>query len=125
MSAHERKRLRGERGVALVEVIVGIMVLATLLLSLAAASGLAARQLYYSRRDMDLWSALQAQAESLQWRGYGSIVDGSGTRQGYPMTWAVTGTDPEIVTIIASWTNRAGQSVADTLVLVLPSADTL
>jgi hypothetical protein len=111
--------------VALVEVIVGIMVLATLLLSLAAASGLAARQLYYSRRDMDLWSALQAQAESLQWRGYGNIVDGSGTRQGHPMTWAVAGTDPQVVTIVASWTNRAGQSVADTLVLVLPSADTL
>jgi hypothetical protein len=111
--------------VALVEVIVGIMVLATLLLSLAAASGLAARQLYYSRRDMDLWSALQAQAESLQWRGYGNIVDGSGTRQGHPMKWAVTGTDPQVVTIVASWTNRAGQSVADTLVLVLPSADTL
>jgi Tfp pilus assembly protein PilV len=99
MSAQKRNRIRGERGVALVEVIVGIMVLATLLLSLAAASGLAARQLYYSRRDMDLWSALQAQAES--------------------------GTDPQVVTIVASWTNRAGQSVADTLVLVLPSADTL
>jgi Tfp pilus assembly protein PilV len=117
--------VRGERGAALVEVIVAIIILAGVLLSLAAASGHAARQMYYSRRDMNVWGALQSQAESLRAVGYQKVTNGSSSVEGYNVAWTVKGTDPKTVTVVLSYKTREGTSATKTVELYYPASDTL
>ncbi len=81
---------RGEEGVSLVEVLVGIVILSITLLGLAAAGGLAARQLYLGRRDMQLWAAVQQQVEGIVELGFNNVTTGSGNVQGYDMTWTAS-----------------------------------
>jgi Tfp pilus assembly protein PilV len=117
--------VRGERGAALVEVIVAIIILAGVLLSLAAASGHAARQMYFSRREMNVWGALQSQAESLRAVGYQNVTNGSSTVEGYSVAWTVKGTDPKTVTVVLSYKTREGAAATKTVELYYPASDTL
>lgn len=119
------RRLRHERGVSLVEVMVGIVILALALLSLSAASGLAARQLYYSRTDSQWSAAVQQKLEELGSQGFANVSNGSGVVQGYNMTWTVTGTDPKTVKLMVQRQTRLGQIVVDTLLMSLVAADSL
>ncbi len=118
-------RARDERGIALVEIIVAIIILTTVLLSLAAASGHAARQMYLSRRDMEVWSVLESQAESLMAVGYTGVTDGSATVTGYPVSWTVVGTDPKTVTILLTYTTRSGGTGTQSFSISFPASDTL
>jgi prepilin-type N-terminal cleavage/methylation domain-containing protein len=111
-----RRRLKEEKGVSLIEVLIGVVILAIALLGLAAAGGVAARQVYNGRLDMARWAAIQEQIESLVAVGYDSISGGSGTVQGYPMTWTVTGTDPKEIMLVITRENYAKQTVQDTLI---------
>ena len=125
MKHRECRRIGGRGGFTLVEVLVAILILGITLLSLAAATGLSYRQISYSKRDADWSVAVQQQLEGLTGDGYRNVTSGSGTVDGYPMTWTVTGTDPKTVTLEVSRTLRSGQVVVDTLVLIMPAADTL
>ena len=125
MKHRECRRIDGRGGFTLVEVLVAILILGITLLSLAAATGLSYRQISYGKRDADWSVAVQQQLEGLTGDGYRNVTSGSGTVDGYPMTWTVTGTDPKMVTLEVSRTLRSGQVVVDTLVLIMPSADTL
>jgi Tfp pilus assembly protein PilV len=116
---------RGERGAALVEIIVAIIILAGVLLSLAAASGHAARQMYYSKREMNVWGALQSQAESLRAAGYTNVKDGSASVEGYAVKWTVAGTDPKTVTVVLSYKTRDGTAATKSVELYYPASDTL
>lgn len=117
--------MNNERGISLVEVLVTIVILAGALLSLAAASGHAARQLYHSRTDMNYWAAVQATADSISSVGYLNLSNGSATAGGYPMNWSVSGTDPKTVVLRMQRTSRTGQVIRDSLVMYFPAADTL
>ena len=129
MRKHTTRATLDQRGTSLVEVIVAIVFLAGVLLSLAAANGLAARQMWLSRRDLNASAALQTFVETLRSEGYVGIANrsstGSESVMGYPMTWKVSGTDPKTVVIDIEWTTRSGQAVRDTVVLNLPALDTL
>ena len=118
-------RARDERGVALVEVIVAIIILATVLLGLAAASGHAARQMYHSRQNMEVWSTLSSQAESLMAVGYSNVTDGSATAFGYPVSWTVAGDDPKMVTLVLTYKTRAGATATQTFSISFAASDTL
>ncbi len=129
MRNHTTRAKLDRRGTSLVEVIVAIIFLAGVLLSLAAATGLAARQMKHSQRDLNVSAALQTFVETLRSEGYVGIASrsstGSESVMGYPMTWNVSGTDPKKVVIDIEWLTRSGQAVRDTVVLNLPALDTL
>ena len=111
--------LSDERGISLVELIVGMMILSVSLLGLSAAGGVAARQVHAGRADMQLWAAVQEQVEDLMRLGYESVTSGTGTVQGFPMEWTVTGTTPKRVDLVVQRTNLSGSTVADTLNLYM------
>ncbi len=113
------QKLREREGVSLIEVLIGVIILSVALLGLAAAGGVAARQVYMGRVDMGRWAALQQQLETLVSDGYANVTDGSATVQGYPMSWAVTGTDPKQVTLVMTRENFRGETVEDTVVTYL------
>ena len=110
------EKLTNREGVSLVEILIGVVILAIALLGLAAAGGVAARQVYMGRVDMGRWAAMQETLESLVALGYDSVGSGTGTVQGYPMTWTVTGTNPKQVTLVMQRENFQRQTVYDTLV---------
>ncbi len=112
-----RDRFGDAGGFSLVEVVIGIVILAIALLGLAAAGGVAAKQVYLGRTDMARWAALQQQVENLMARGYGNVTDSSAVVQGYQMSWTVSGTNPQKITLVMERTNAAGQTVQDTVVM--------
>ena len=117
------ERIRNREGVSLVEILIGVVILAVALLGLAAAGGVAARQVYMGRVDMGRWAALQEQLESLVAQGYDSVETGSGSVQGYPMTWEVSGTNPKQITLVMQRENFQGSTVYDTLVTYIADPD--
>ncbi|MGD2154153.1 MAG: hypothetical protein PVG79_12855 [Gemmatimonadales bacterium] len=110
------KRIRELDGVSLIEVLIGVIILTLALLGLAAAGGVAARQVYMGRVDMARWVAVQQQLETLVAAGYDSVSAGSDTVQGYPMSWTVSGDDPKQITLVLERENHRGQTVTDTVV---------
>lgn len=119
------RQTRNEGGVALVEILVAIIILAGALLSLAAASGHAARQIYHSRRELRMWSAVQSQVDSLRAAGFKNLVAGSATVEGYSVSWNVTGNDPKTVTLDIYYASRRGGTQTHSVMLTFPAADTL
>ena len=110
------RRLRERRGVSLVEILIGVVILSVALIGLAAAGSVAARQVYAGRQDMGRWAAIQEQLESLVALGYDSVTAGSNTVQGYPMTWTVTGTNPKQIIVLMERENYRGETVQDTFI---------
>ncbi len=119
------RQRRNEDGVALVEIIVSIIILAAALLSLAAASAHAAGQIYHSRRELTMWSAVQSQVDSLRAAGFNNLVTGSATAEGYTVYWNVTGNDPKTVTLDLYYATAQGGTQAHSVMLTFPAADTL
>ncbi len=114
------KRARDERGVSLVEVIVGMVILASGVMSLAGAAGLAMRTTVRGRQDMQLWAAVQWKADSLVSLGWGNVTYGSDTVHGYPMSWTVSGTDLQQIELLTDHPSlTTGATIRDTLVLYL------
>lgn len=109
---------RCEQGVLLIEIMVAILILSVGLLALAAATGHAARLRYHSRSDMELWAAVQSQADSLTSAGYSNLIDGWTTVQGHPLNWTVTGTN--LKTLVLRWErpSRIGPgAIPDSLIM--------
>jgi prepilin-type N-terminal cleavage/methylation domain-containing protein len=111
--------IRGVRGVSLLEILIGLSIFAIALLALAAAGGVAARQVAMGRSEMHRWAAIQQQVESIVATGYDSVSAGSAVVQGYPMSWTVSGVKPKRVQIITQRKNYAHQTVEDTVVVSL------
>ncbi len=114
------RRARDERGVSLIEVMIGLVILASALLGLIGASGLALHNTVRSSQSMQMWAAVQWKADSLVSSGYGNVTNGSDTVQGYPMSWIVSGTDPERIDLLVDYPNlRTGAAMRDTLIIYL------
>jgi prepilin-type N-terminal cleavage/methylation domain-containing protein len=118
-------RLKGERGLTLVEILVAVTILSIGLLAVASGSSAAARQVLTGRRDVGVWSAVQQEAEVLTGLGYKKVKTDSAVVQGYPLQWTVTGTNPKKLVLQATWTNTSMKVVKDTLVLYFAAQDTL
>lgn len=120
MKKLQGKRALNERGVSLVEVIVGMLILASGVMSLASAAGLAMRTTVRGRQDMHLWAAVQWKADSLVSLGWGNVTNGSDTVHGYPMSWTVSGTDLQQIELLTDHASlTTGATMRDTLVLYL------
>ncbi len=112
--------MKNERGVSLIEVMVAMVMLTSAVLGLASAAGLAIQTTIRGRQDMQLWAAVQWKADSLVSLGWGNVTTGSDTFQGYPMSWTVSGTNPEQIELLVDRASlTTGATMQDTLVLYL------
>ena len=113
MTRTQPTRARDERGISLIDVMVGLVMLTSAVLGLASAAGLAIRTTIRGRQDMQLWAAVQWKADSLI--SLANVTNGSDTVHGYPMSWTVSGEKIELLVDYASLTT--GATIRDTLVL--------
>jgi prepilin-type N-terminal cleavage/methylation domain-containing protein len=116
-------RVASERGFSLVEVMIGISILAFGMLALSSAGGLGLSQMTRSREDMLYASDVQQEIDSLLGRGWNNVTSDSALIRGRRVRWAVTaaGANSQLLTITADrrrYTNRS-QIVLDTIILYL------
>ena len=109
-----------ERGISIVEIIVGMMMLTTALFSLASAAALALRTTIRGREDLQTWAVVQRKADSLVARGAGNVASGSDVVQGRAISWVVSGANPERIDLIVDRKKMMDMSIVkDTLVVYL------
>lgn len=113
-----RAAVRDELGMTALEVVISLMILATVLLGIAATTSTAARSLVSGRLDSENVAAIQYQAERLMSVDYDSLTTGSALVMGVECEWSVTGTDMKRVALVAKVTNGMGDTVKDTTLLV-------
>ncbi len=114
------ERARDERGLSLIEVMIAIVVLATALLALSGAAGLAVRTTVRGQQEIQMWSAVQWKADSLISLGWGNVTAGSDTVNGFPMSWTVSGTNLEQIDLSVDHQSLAtGAMIRNTLTLYL------
>jgi Tfp pilus assembly protein PilW len=112
-------RPRARPGFSLVELIVGLTLLAFGLISVTAAGTIVTRQLGTARSEMDLWAGLQSVGDSLQARGFAGVSAGSQSIGGVDLSWTVDDAEPFInkVTLVGSTNGRFAS--ADTLIIYI------
>ena len=118
-----RTHVSTERGFSLVEALVGIIILALGLLSLASAASLGLAQMTRARQDMQYFADVQQEMDSLVNRGWGKVSSGSTTIRGRQMTWTVTTLSPNSQVLKVAVRRRGYQNMnkwtSDTLVVYL------
>ena len=114
-----QKRPTDARGFSLTEV------LTALVLTTIGAGGLSnyvlvsALQQRAARQDLSVWNAAHAQMERLMAQGYSAVAGGSGTVNGFPMTWQVNGTSPKEIVLVVQALGPNGSARPDTCVTSL------
>ncbi len=109
-----------ERGVSLVEMMIGMLMLTTALFTLAGAAGLALRTTIRGREDLEVWAAVQRKGDSLVARGAGNITTGSDVVDGRAISWTVSGANPVRVDLVVDRKRMVDLTIAkDTLVLYM------
>lgn len=89
------------RGIAMIEVMVAMMMMVLILGGLISAGTVAANQLRVSQTDMRVWKASTHQMETLMAQDFNAVVSGNDVVNGFNVVWTVTGTNPkEIVLVI-------------------------
>jgi len=89
-----RRRLRDSRGISSVEIMVSMMILASVVMGTAATSTTALRVATSGEEQSDMAAAVQYQLETLL-QDYDALASGSAVVGDYAMKWEVTGTDPK------------------------------
>jgi len=89
-----RRCLRDSRGISSVEIMVSMMILASVVMGTAATSTTALRVASSGEEQSDMAAAVQYQLETLL-QDYDSLVSGSAMVGDYAMKWEVTGSDPK------------------------------
>jgi Tfp pilus assembly protein PilV len=84
-----------ERGVSVVEVLVGITVLSVGLLGLAQGAVLGLRVTSRARSDMQFYADAQQVMDSLVSRGWNKVATGSTTVRGRAVSWTVSTVSPK------------------------------
>ncbi len=104
------------RGVSIVELIVGITLLAVVVMSLAASGMYASRSMTRSRLELEATEYMQTQLEQLLAQPYDSLSSGSRTTAKGNATWTVTesGANKEIL-LVTNYAPTDGISVWDTV----------
>lgn len=103
------------KGFSIIEVIVAVVIFTFAILGMTTTSNFVSRQMQIARRDMRMASATQHKIEQLLAGGYSGITSGSGTVDGFPMTWSVSGTNPKVLVVVAS-TDTTESAKKDTVI---------
>lgn len=111
-------KVRGQSGFTLTELLISVVVIAIGVVGFASAVGLASTELWVGKRDTEVSMALVEQAEILKATPYDSLQSGSSTIDEYDLTWTVVGVDPKRVVLEATFHERDGAQLADTIVIV-------
>jgi len=121
-----RLRAGSRRGFSLVEVMVGVMLLSTAVLGLAAVGAAGVKHTTRARDDSQFWGDAQQILDSLVARGYGlAATTDSQTVRGRKIKWIIASpaTAPQKITMIVfrkgyqlTRQNVASQTVPDTVV---------
>ena len=85
----------------LIEAMVGLVVMAVGLMSLMPATFLALRQTTRAKDDVQYWADVQQVTDSITAKGWNNVTGGSATVRGRAITWAVTGANPQKITLVA------------------------
>ncbi len=110
--------MKNERGVSLIEVMIGMVILTTALMSLASSAVLALRTTIRGREDLKVWAAVQRKGDSLVARGAGNITTGSDVVDGRAISWIVSGANPVRVDLVVDGKRMVDLVIVkDTLVL--------
>ena len=108
--------MNDRRGFTLVEVIMAVLIFALLMGGLTSAGLVAANQLRVAQNDVRVWKAATYQLEKLIADGYANVASGSGTIQGFPTAWTVSGTDPKKILLVIDRQSLTGTILPDTFV---------
>lgn len=115
-------RLGNERGLSLIEAMIGVIILSIVLLGLAASAGLAIRQTARGRQDMQMWAAVQWTVDSLVSVGAGNVANGQAVVQGFPMKWTTDlGSPEQIILEVDRLSMTTKLTIKDTVVFYLSS----
>jgi prepilin-type N-terminal cleavage/methylation domain-containing protein len=110
-------------GFSLIEILVGITILALTLLGLAGASASALGQITRSREDVRYYADVQQEIDSLMSVGYATVASGSANVRGRAISWTISTptASSKCLTIIAQRHKyqNLGQTVQDTLLIYL------
>lgn len=110
----------------MVELLVAMSFVLLLLPALLMGSGLGAVHMTSSKRDAEWMVAVQPRLERIRTEGYVAASAGAATAQGYSMSWVVSGTDPKLVTFVASHPGDAARGpTTDTILMAFPASDTV
>lgn len=90
------------KGFSIIEVIVAIVLFTFAILGMTTTSNFVSRQMQIARRDMRMAFAAQQKIEELISRGYANVTGGSGTVDGFPMSWWVSGTSPKVLVLVVA-----------------------
>lgn len=120
MIAALRRRLRDSRGISSVEVMVSMMIMASVVMGTAATSTTALRVATSGEEQGDLAAAVQYQLETLL-QDYDALASGSATVGDYAMKWEVTGTDPKKITMYVYDMSGGGSDTRTTTTQLAPS----
>lgn len=104
------------RGVSLLEVLISLVVLAVGVVGVAGLLYYSSQQARYGDRDTEVWGVAHQKMEDLLDQGYGNVSSGSETIRGYPVSWWVTGTDPEHIMVEVQERPGAPPMAPDTFV---------
>jgi prepilin-type N-terminal cleavage/methylation domain-containing protein len=117
------KRVEGERGFSLVEILVAVTLLAVAMMSLAGAAALGLSQMGKARQDLHYSADVQQVADSLVAVGWNKVSSGASTIRGRPVSWTVTTISPnsQKVDVVVARQGQAQTTVvyADTVTLYL------
>jgi Tfp pilus assembly protein PilV len=104
------------RGISIVELIVGMTLLAVVVMSLAASGMYASRSMTRSRLELEATEYMQTRLEQLLAQPYDSLSSGSTTTAKGRATWTVTesGANKEIL-LVTNYAPTDGISVWDTV----------
>ncbi len=94
--------IRSDRGAALIEAMVGLVMMTMILLSIGQAMALAMRTTVASREDVRLWADVQGKADSLLRVGASNAVSGADSVGWRSITWTVSGSNPVAVDLVAA-----------------------
>jgi Tfp pilus assembly protein PilV len=117
MSARSVRRRLDARGISVVELLVGVVLLAVVVVSLAGASMYASRMLTRSQVSMESTEFQQSELERILAVPYDSLASGSRATEVGESEWTVTdlGTHRRIL-LITHYAPTSAISVKDTLV---------
>ena len=104
-------------GFSLVELVVAITLFSLVVLGMIQMAMVSRTLTRAGELKTRAWSVASQQMEQLRLTPFDDLTSGSDSVQGYPVSWAVTGTEPKTVTLLIERPDVLETSAVDTFVM--------